>query len=93
MRINTQFSFSDANGDVQIDPDGDAPAIGPALAVRHKTLDRARVHRDGRLVLTFEDHSVIDVPAHDRYEAWEASGGEERDHIVLVSPIAPDTAW
>lgn len=94
FRINTEFSYySGANDSVQIDPEGDPAAVAPALAVRHKTLVRGRVHRDGRLVLTFADGAVIDVPADDRYEAWEASGGDERDPMLLVSPIAPDTYW
>jgi hypothetical protein len=35
---------------------------------------------------------VIEVRAHDRHEAWGASGGSEQNPIFLYSPIAPD-AW
>jgi hypothetical protein len=93
IRINTRFAYSFAGETTHIEPEGPAPAVAPALAVRHTTLVRGRVHRDGRLALTFADGAVVEVPADDRYEAWEASGGGDTDRMTLVSPIAPDTYW
>lgn len=91
IRINTPFLQSWAGGvGTTIDPEGPAHEMAPALAVRHQTLIRGRVARDGRLRLEFGNEVVLEVPPHDRYEAWEATGGSEPQRRWLVSPIAPD---
>ena len=92
IRINTAFQYSWAGGaETTIDPEGPGFKVAPALSVRHQMLTRARVERDGRLHLEFENGAVIEVPTDDRYEAWEATGGDDANRTFLVSPIAPDT--
>lgn len=94
IRINTPFDYSAADtAATTIDPQGPAPEAAAALAVRHQTLTRGRISRAGTLRLEFADGDVIEVPADDRYEAWEATGGTDSDRMFLVSPITPDMYW
>jgi hypothetical protein len=74
-----------------IDPEGPAYKLAPALTVRGQTLTRGRSRRDGQLRLEFGNGDVLEVPVHDHYEAWTATGGSEADRMFFVSPIAPDT--
>ena len=85
IRISGEFDFSLGSTTVRIDPEGPAPAFAPALAVRHETLVRGRVHPDDRLVLEFANGAVIDVPPDPRYEAWEAAGGDDANRLILVA--------
>lgn len=94
IRINTRFHYSAGDtAATAIDPERPAPEAAAALAVRHQTLTLGRISRTGRLRLEFAKGDVIEVPADDRYEAWEATGGTDSDRMILVSPIAPDTYW
>ncbi len=57
-------------------------ALGPALELYGKIVDRAVATQDGSLFLTFSDETEIVVHPNDRYEAWGLSGP---DGLLLVS--------
>jgi uncharacterized protein DUF6188 len=63
----------EGGGDVRLVP-GDPRTLAPALTFWQRTAASAFAHEDGRLELRFADGGAIEVPAGDRYEAWNLTG-------------------
>jgi Family of unknown function (DUF6188) len=65
--------------------------LGPVLACFGKTVERLVAWKaDGRLELAFTDGTVIEVPAHEKYEAWEIDGA---GYKLLVTPGGELAIW
>jgi hypothetical protein len=49
------------------------PCRDPILSVKTLTVERAEFTDDKRLVLSFDDRSALEVPAHPRFESWHVT--------------------
>lgn len=92
LRVSTAFTVRTAGGDLlELDPEGPADALGPALPARHQQLVRGDVSAEGRLSLRFRNELHIDVPPHPACEAWTLHPDPIDGYpFTLVSPMAPD---
>jgi hypothetical protein len=71
LRVNTPFTFTDTIGaEHDLDPEGPAERLAPALGTRHQQLVEGNVWANGRIRMTFANRAIIEVEPHDRYEAW-----------------------
>jgi len=92
LRINTPFTLTSSSGSRHdLDPEGPAEQLAPAMVARHQQLIEGNVWADRRLALAFADGTVIRVEPDPEYEAW----GMVPDPIdgfpfSLFAPIAPD---
>jgi hypothetical protein len=77
-------------GDVRLVP-GDPRTLAPALTFWQRTVVFAFAHEDGRLELRFAEGGTIDVPAGDRYEAWNLTG--PGGLLVVSSPGGELVIW
>jgi hypothetical protein len=68
---------------------GELGTLAPALTLLWQTATAAVVDADDVLVLTFRGGTVLRVPAHPHYEAWNATGagwnGKGADDWMVVS--------
>jgi hypothetical protein len=72
LRIEGPFSLKDGASNHVMDPS--APAqLGPAVALVHSSVKRARVSAEGRLSIQFKDGREVTVDPSDDFEAWELS--------------------
>ncbi|HET7056203.1 MAG TPA: DUF6188 family protein [Thermomicrobiales bacterium] len=58
----------------RLDPQGDAVALAPALALVGLTVDHAEAFKDGTLNVAFRDGSSFQVAPDRDYEAWVFAG-------------------
>lgn len=82
VRITGEFRVRRPDGSV-VPGDPDLPAdLVPLLVLAGRTVTRASFAAD--LVVEFDDATVLTVPPHDEYEAWEVRGA--RGLLVVASP-------
>lgn len=81
VTIESTFLLREGDGSVRLVP-GDPHTLAPALTIWQRTADLAFAHEDGRLELRFADGGTIEVPAGERYEAWNLTGPEG---VLVVS--------
>lgn len=77
FRIERPLILTDSHGrEHRLVPDGDPRRLAPALALARTTLISANAFDDGRLELSFDDASKIQVSCGEDFEPWEAYGPE-----------------
>lgn len=75
IRIGEPFTISTARGDeVTLKPEAEPAAMGPALVVLRRIVERVLAFKDGRLELQFGDGGRLRVPAGEEFEAWDLVG-------------------
>ena len=90
IRMGTQFVLA-VNGNHKLISTDDVKAIGDALVVFNKRLNRGVAYSNGALDLEFSDNISIEVKPDEQYEAWELSVD---DGTKLVSvPGGSLTIW
>ena len=74
IRIGVPFELVTPDARLRFDPESPTE-LGPALGLHQREVRRALASRDGTLEVVFTDETVLRVPAHPSYEAWEAHFG------------------
>jgi hypothetical protein len=75
IRIEQPFVYTSVDGvEHLIVPEADPVQVAPVLAIARLSINDGFAYADGRLELTFNDGSVIGVPATQDYEPWELTG-------------------
>ena len=90
LRVNTPMTVRLPDGRTfEVDPEGPAEDLGPALVARNQLLVRGDVWKNGRIELEFADGTTIEVPPNRHYEAWHLQ--QEKDPMAgFISPLVPD---
>jgi hypothetical protein len=77
VTIGQPFLFQSLASQREIDPENTADLM-PVIMLLHQNATRITVSRSGQMRIEFEDGSLIQSDAHDKYEAWTittSSGG------------------
>jgi hypothetical protein len=88
ISIGGQFFMTDSSGEqfiIDPSPDHDALLLAPFLRIVRRTVADAIAFTDGRLSVTIDDGTLIEVPVDPRFEAWHASGPGGIDGLKVVS--------
>ena len=70
----------------------DTLSLVPLLPLLHRVLCLT-AFRSGSLLLKFEKGAEIEVPIHDRYEAWEMFGTGETADIGMRCGLGAGAPW
>jgi Family of unknown function (DUF6188) len=88
ISIGGQFFMTNSNGErfiIDPSPSGDASHLAPFLRIVRRTVEEAIAFTDGRLSVTIDDGTLIEVPVDPQFEAWNAAGPGGIDGLKVVS--------
>ena len=82
--IESEFTYKNSNNqEFKLKPGEDFTKLGAALDLLHKKIQSADAFKNGKLVLTFHDNSVVTVN-HSVFEAWNIVGTFQGESIQII---------
>jgi hypothetical protein len=91
LRIEGDFTITEAGSTAQYSPEGPRHLLGPALNLFGKVVEEAKALEDGTLVLCFTDTTELRVPPGGAYETWQFT--DSADHKLVSLPSGGLANW
>jgi hypothetical protein len=93
LRVDVPFLVRQADGVARrVDP-REPEQLAPLLTLVGRRAESLEIERDGALLVSFSDGTIVGVEPHGRHEAWRVQGAGGLEGMDYRCPVGGGAPW